>query len=391
MGGVVQVSDVYIQARQPTTPLTPDSMGCVAVNPTDRLVATRAALEGCPGMALYLEGQAEVEDIRITGVRWTTATGSPEPGIAAVLAAYAAADVSVERADIDGETCASLVAQSGAHLAIADLTTRPLLEDLPCITHDLAAVSGATMRVDRAVLTREGASPLLATGPMSELDANDVTILDAARSSTFPHPRALSAEAGAVITGARIELHRSRGLGVFAGNGGRLTLEDLLGRDGELTDAGPISGGVLASMDGEVEISRGRIVDFPQLGVVAVSRGRVSLHEVEITGATALDCDPAGDAPCIPGGIGLAAYRQGVVEATRFALHGHGLVAAQVREGGGMTLEHGVISDTPIGVNVDDSMVLRALATGVRFVAVGTRMDSTELPIPDLSVSPIGL
>ncbi len=197
--------------------------------------------------------------------------------------------------------------------------------------------------------------------------------------------RGIDVQPGGVLELERALIERSHDVGLFVSNDCTATLLDVTVRGTFSNDADGSSGSGITIRERAAVTGRRLLVeDNREVGIVTYG-GAVDIEDVVIRGTRATSCTTEG---CPTAGIGLGAYRSATVSARRFLIDGNALAGVQVAEGGGLDLERGTVSGSPIGASlqVRDYDISR-LSDRVRYEDNGTNLDSTSLPVPQPSAT----
>jgi hypothetical protein len=225
----------------------------------------------------------------------------------------------------------------------------------------------------------------------------DLTVLD-----TVPQPGDSTGGRGISITeAAEAEIHRvllerncEIALAIHT-PGTRATITDLVARDSISRLGDERQGrGIEVALQAVVDIDRVLLERNREASVIAGGVGTI----LTMSNVTVLDTLESGCAtsscPSDGGGTGIVAIGGASIEVTAFLVDGGALCGVQVACGasadgepfdvhGSLDLHHGVVSNNPIGANVqDDGFDIERLMDGVAYVDNDRNLDSTFLPVP---------
>lgn len=254
----------------------------------------------------------------------------------------------------------------------------------------LQVALGAQVLVERAVFERNRDLAVAVAHTDTILTMRDVVIQDTLPSAVGDvNGRGLQASEGAQVTLERARLARNRDLALLAGHGGTsvtlrdVTIEDTLHRQSD----GLFGRGLGAQAGAQVTVERAVIERSRELAVYASQPGTlVTMTDVVVRDTLERTCSRA-DCPESGGGVGIGAYDEAAVTATRFVVAGHALAGVQLARAGVMDLHGGEIARNPIGANVQtEGFDLTRLTDGVVYRDNGVNLDASMQYVPDPAV-----
>lgn len=322
------------------------------------------------GIGLYLEGGPRVEG---------SAVVVEECRMAGIYANGASTALSLE---------ASVVRDVLAQESDGEMGTGVQLQD------------GVEADLRQVVVQRATGGGIAVVTEGTTLDAMDLVVLDTAPAEADGlWGYGLVAQDGAVVEVERGLVARAHQTGVCSSRHGALVrLVDVEVRETLSVPGGSTPGlrgrGLEAILGGRLEVLRGLVAGNREVAVAAIGEGvELLLEDVAIADTAAAACEEticAGRG----GGIGLGAYSEAHVRATRFLVTRAERVGLQLAHGSGgggtMDLSEGEVSHCPIGANVQtEGFDVARLTDRVRFVDNGRDLDSVELPVPGVE-SPFG-
>ena len=355
-----------------------------------QLEAKRLLLEGnITGiLASQRSSRVAIEDAVI---REASVEATPdEPGRAMQLQGGAQATAQrllIERA----RGAAIIVAEAESRIDAADVQVFDTIE-----TYDgqgrgfmgpgLVAQLGGTVVMERAILARNGVFGVVATGPGSSIDLDDVRIV-----ATQPSRNSLArgyAGVGLFVTDAatatlrRAEIDDNSEAGVVVASGRLSMLHASVRRTSSRQADGLFGRGVVAFGGADLVLERCLIDDNHEIGLSATDEGtRVTGSETMITDTFSRRC--AGE-DCTAAGIGIGVYLGARLALRGFALHRSDQCGLQIAFGGEVDLDGGEVADNAIGVCLqEDDYDLNRLIRGVRYRRNGVNIQATRLPIPE--------
>jgi hypothetical protein len=393
----------------------------VIVQDASNVVAERVLVEdsrdfGVRGTAGAGEGPPTLTLSDLT-VRGTTARGDGENGNGAIAAN--GATMTLSRALFDGNHEVGVLAYSQAGetrtvLRASDLTIKNTLPNSIDGTSGLglAAVNGVDVTVERALVEGNRFAGMVAYRS-GEAESPTLDVTAALVRGTLPQESDKSLGLGiAALEGAHASITRSvmednRAFGIFADSEdaawpSALALTDVVIRNTqESANRLRFGWGMGVQGGSEANVLRALLEDNVQLGVAVFNPNtRVTLSHVVIRGTRRASCGsvPFGEpGSCVPldapwatsygGGVGLGVYEFGWVEMDHVEVTGSPLCGIQVSTGGAAKASQGEIHGNVIGLNVQDEAFDPALLINdtVRWYDNGTNVDSHTLPIPSVA------
>ncbi len=205
--------------------------------------------------------------------------------------------------------------------------------------------------------------------------------------------RGLNVQEDAEVSAHRLLLANNSEIGLAVLGGGQADVEDVtvLGATEGFADALGAAG-VIANQGGRLDGTRIIVRGTRVVGVAAGNDAHISFAEALIEDARAKACEP----PCTPEyGIGVGGYLGGSVALDGFAIRAAELCGVQIALDGMVSLRDGEVTNNAIGACLQvDGYDVDQLQDGVRYLANLQNLDTTMLPIPDLTgieaAAPIG-
>jgi len=306
-----------------------DVVVSIVENDPDVYVGSSGAAATFERLAVAGDGTVLLLDTTTLTLRDSAIRGTPtrETTFSSSMVAFDASRIVLERTSLDRIWgFAAAAAQVGSELVATDVVIRGTADG--AIEHGFELGEGASGTFNRVFVGGARAIGVLATDEGTTLIAEDLVVQDTRPSAGGLLGRALQIQIGAHFIGRRVHVAGSHEVAVVAGAGDARI---------ELVDA---------------------IIELTQ------ERG----------------CAAAG---CAAAGIGLGAYVSGQISIDRFRIAGNALAGVQLALEGEIDMRDGVVSDNPVGVNVQiPDYDISRLTERVVFRDNGINLDSDELPLP---------
>ncbi len=260
---------------------------------------------------------------------------------------------------------------------------------------------GAVLDVSRVLLERNRSVGVLAVDADTTLTMSDVVIRDTQSQSDGFGGIGLELHSGARGDVSRALFERNREIGVVGAHESTVvTLVDTVVRDTGALPSAMGSHGVEVNRGAHMDVSRAVFVRNRGIGVFAMHAGtQVAMLDVVIRETGTRECGHER-CPDFAGGEGVGVYAGAYVAMTRFLVDlsahagvqlAHGGywdetdVMRRYEYGGTMDLHEGVISNNPIGANVQTvGFDINRLMDRVLFTDNNRNLDMSELPVPDM-------
>jgi hypothetical protein len=333
-----------------------------------------------------------------------------------------------------------------AGLTIDDVGTIVRMEDsvvrdvLPhrsgALGRGLSFQTGSRGELSRVVIEGVRELGVISSGDGTAVDVSDSYVRDTLPEEDGSYGRGLTAQRGGALTVRRSRISGTREAALVFSEGGEIVLEDLVVHDTLAQEIDDLYGFAVASHESPVEARRvavatsryvgvnldgaGVVAAFEDLSILStrssladgrfgrglnvqggadlsVTRARVVANrdvgvaafeatarfvDLIVEGTEAREC---AETTCtdFPAGVGIGVYRGADVDVESFVVDGSALVGVQVAEAGELDLVRGVISDNPIGANVQiPGYDLDRLSEEVAYRDNGTNLDAMDLPVP---------
>lgn len=252
----------------------------------------------------------------------------------------------------------------------------------------VATVEGASASICRAVIEGCAFAGLAVNGEGSSLEAEDVTLRDNAGPGAYVFESAAATIGRAVVEESGI-------VGVVVESGATADLEDLTVRATRTLSVGDeVHGtygrGVDAIGGARVTMRRALLDGNHEVSLYAAAEGSLEGSDVTILGTLPRECG----APCEGRelGVGVCAILDARVALERFEVSHNAVCGILIATGAEVDLRSGLVSDNPIGVNVQvEGYDLDRLMDDVTYEDNDLRLDSTfglVPPTPELPFEP---
>jgi hypothetical protein len=332
------------------------------------------------------QAQLRLEDVHILDTR--SASGSFGRG----LSAQTGAKVTLRRVAIEDATADGIFAvRRGASVTGTDVTIRRTRAaragPLVGIGMGIHVQSGAFVDLKRVeVVESVGFGVVLvydgSRGRLRDLVVRDTRSWERPALGDSLWGRGIDLQSGAHLTLERAIVSNNRDVGIGLSEDCELVLADVVVRDTQ--DEGVLGHGGRGLAVYYPSVVRGARVLLErnkEAGLVAFAAGtQIELTDLEIRDTMEATCVATG---CPAGGIGLGAYEESDVSIRRFIIADSALLGVQVAELGGLDLESGTVSGSPVGASVDVAGYdIGRLSNDVRYENNGTNLDSAALPVP---------
>jgi len=350
------------------------------------LTLTRVKLDDNADTGASVSGPGIELDLSDVSVSNTRALTSGQAG--GGLAAQGGAILSGVRVSLANNARTGVVVEgSGTALDLADLVvsdTQPSSGSGPS-GEGMKVVGGEAQIKNGSFLRNAAAGVWAAQG--ANVDLTDV-VLDETQAPSGGSGVGIDV-IGATLTGQRLTLSKSHGLGLSASLGAQVTIQDVSISG---TQAAAIAGrGVEVSSGSKVELNRVTIAGTPDYAVLAAgpdaqtpgllaqfpqsaalpAQTSLALYDLSVH-------DVAG---------GLAALPGAALDLDTFDIRGSQVVGMQLVEGATLTAVGGNITGNPVGVNVQGGTSIDLSKAFDKVVVSGNQVDrgTKELPVPALS------
>jgi len=352
-----------------------------------QLELRRAVLERQRDVGLFVGdpgSSAVLEDVLVRDTDSIRASGQDGMGLAVTGGAVA----SGSRLWVHASRHAGLYGREDSSMTLSDVVvtdTRGLASD-ETSGAGLDAHGGPSVDLRRAVLSGSRLVGILAGAGGSSLHLEDLVVRDTVgQEADGAFGRGLSIQPGAVVSGSRILVERSREIGLFvAGPDATVSLDDLAVRDTGGDIFGLLGRGLSVQVGATVEVTGALFDRNREVSVLAGGdMARVSLRETVVRSTLPRECvlDRCAGAGI---GNGFGAYLTGRIEAVDFVLEGSALCGVHVAMDGEMDLADGEVWGSPIGACVQvDGYDVDRLRAGVRYRDNDSNLMATSLPVPD--------
>lgn len=335
-----------------------------------------------PGSQLTGSGLAFTGEVR-TSVRSSSATTLVRDSVAAVggidpdvYVGNNGDDTTFERMAVVGDGTILGLAESSLTIRDSSIVGTPT--PISSLSSSIIGFSGTRVSIERTSIRRTWSVATAAAEPGSLLSLTDVVIRAEAEGAIHD---ALELGEGARGELTRVHIEGVRAVGVLATDEGTsVTADDLTVVDTQADAAGVYGRALQIQTSASFTGRRVRVVGSHEVAVVASTDATLTVEDLALTETAGRGCTDAG---CESGGIGMGAYLRGHITATRFQLGANDLAGGQLALDGELDLQDGVVSDNPVGVNIQvpDYDVTR-LTEGVHFRDNGINLDADELPLP---------
>jgi hypothetical protein len=329
---------------------------------------------GSDGLAVYQSGAELVAtDVVVTGTSPTN-----QDSFAIMVRGGQA-----ELVRVMGEGNATGVgADSGSALTATDLVIRDSTGQIDGRSgYGLEVVHG---ELTRAAFLRNRNFGLANAGREGSLRAVDITVRGTrAELASGEAGYGVGAAFGVHLELLRVESVGNEMSGIFASNEAWVTGSDVR-VEGTLPQAatGQRGDGIHVQVDSRAELSRLAVNGNHSYGVV-VAFGSTGRFEDLLVGDTREQACAVDSCAGLAGGFGIAAI-EGSLSADRFRVEQSALCGIQVAEEGELDLHHGVVSNNPIGANVQaEGYDLARLQDDVFYLDNERNFDSQDLPLPE--------
>lgn len=260
-----------------------------------------------------------------------------------------------------------IVALEESHVTLADVVARA------SGTYDGVACVGGAMALQRVAAT--------ASRPFSFFDGCVGTAVDlTARGGAEILPNgdgAIAALRGAVLTLERAVIEDSASDGLRSTSGGTIVATDVTVRDLVGVELGPV--GLLCAAGSTLDVERARVERITGVGVGAIAGATLRVTELHVGLITDRDC--GGGVRC--DGYGAGSGLASALEINRFRIVDNAVAGVILGPISDLDLDTGFIGNNPVGVNIQDPEFDPGRVE-VDVVYAGNRidLDYSDLPIP---------
>ena len=256
----------------------------------------------------------------------------------------------------------------------------------------------ASASLERVAFERNTAIGVAADNSGTTLMLTDVVVRDTqAQDSDLAMGSGIGVHDGAAVSVERALIEHNRYLGAYAGGAGTsLTLTDVIVCDtASRASDGKYGRGLDVEDGAQVEATRAIFQRNRGSGVAAFLEGTlVRMLSVTITETQEYEC---ASGPCAGygAGTGIGSYAGAQVEVDGFAISQSALCGIQLAHGadehgvrhavgGTIDLHNGVVSNNPIGVNIQtEDFDINRLMDGVLYIDNEIKLDTMDRPVPD--------
>ncbi len=333
-GGAVTVtgSRVVIRGTLPRVGVNDLGEGLL-VNGGAQVDLSWVAVEACRTTAVDVYGagtRVRLSDSVVRGTLSQLNTGAFGEG----LFVHKQGRIEGVRIAIERNTLAAVSAENGGQLSLTDAVLSDTAIGDPTLDSGFGALitSGGVVDLHRVLILRPLAAGVLLVDDGSALDVTDLVVRDTLGQTGRPGAFGIQVSGVAGFKALRLGLERTRGIGLAAGKGAVIGLEDVTARDTEAlpSDAG-FGSGFSADLGSKWTVTRARVEDTQCIGIQIKGAG---------TSVDFFDATVRGTRACSGGigGQGLAIFTAATASMTR-ALFENNRSTAIVATGMGTRLE----------------------------------------------------
>ncbi len=301
------------------------------------------------------------------------------------------AEATITRSRFDDNQAISVATQNeGTQVALTDVVIRDTGPN-PADGEAGAGLdlqSGVAVVARRVFIARSTFQGIRLTGILSELDAEDLTVVE-----TRTHSVMGIGGFGLLVFGSHVGVRRSRmsrnhavhvlitaeGTGDFED----LTLTEGLGQDAD----GLMGAGLMTYEGGRATIARARLTDLKAVGLWSTTGGDITGTDIEVSGVVPAECvvDTCADNP---GGFGAVGTLMANLSLSRFVVSDTELCGLSVGETSTLTVADGWVRHSAIGINLQNpSIDLAEIQREVAFTDNVQNLDTSVLTPPSSSVT----
>jgi hypothetical protein len=363
-GVAVSVVTSTVEVRSIRFHDIPDT--AIHVTNSSELMGGAIAVTGRLGSAVRSSGTTRLSDIVV-------AASGEDPE---VYVGSLGDDTVLERLAVMGDGTMQLL--QGSSLTLRDSTLIGPPAQVAAFSSSILAFQGSHLTLERTSHRRVWTFAMAAAEAETTLVATDVVIRGEAEDAVYD---AVEVGEGAHASLTRVQVEGVRSFGVLATDPGTIvTAEDLAIHDTR-PDTSSVYGRAIQVQSGATMSGRRvRVVGNHEAAIVASVEASVTLEDLLVEDTMEQSCSGAG---CVAGGIGMGVYLGGHITARNFRISNGALAGAQIALDGELDLSAGVVSDNPVGINIQvPDYDLNRLTDEVRFIDNGINLDSRELPLP---------
>ena len=307
------------------------------------------------------------------------------------------ARITMERVLVEQSREIGVIVLRAATLTLTDVVVRDTLprEMDDMFGRGINSQSGSHVDGTRVLIARSREVGLF----LSETTGSwtDLTIVDTTpRESDLDSGRGAQISDQCVVVIDRIALERNTDIGIMlADPGTRASISDLIVRDTHCEPTNERFGhGMQVAMGAEATVERALFQDNMEASVLVGGSGALLTMSHATIERTLEACCAATTCIDEGGGMGLVTIGGGEADVTRFVVTDNALCGVSLAHGadstgtpftvaGVMDLHTGIVSNQPIGANVQaEGFDFDRLTDGVLYFDNGTNLDTSVLPVP---------
>jgi hypothetical protein len=247
-------------------------------------------------------------------------------------------------------------------------------------------LSRGSATIERLVAEDNAPSTVTVSAPMGELVLRDSLVLTSRPDSLGRFGRAVEISAGARATLERVALADHHDVAILVrGPSSSLDASDLLVVD-TLSEvrSGTFGRAIHVQSGASAVVRRAHLAQNREVAASASGAGSTLALEDAVIVETLPRACAATSCPSTGAGIGVAAIDGAMASVTRFDISRHALAGVQLASGGTVDLSYGLVSENPVGVNVQtEPFDATRLSDHVTYRDNGQNLDASRLTVPD--------
>jgi len=347
------------------------------------LELTRALVDGAMSSGVFVQGEASAQlvDVVVRNIRTMGTRGQGAFGVGVQSASRA----DVERLYVSATEASGIVAIGfRTELVGSDIIVDAVGGTMVAgLTGTGILVDTASMNIERALVRDARNAGVTVSGLDGQGTFSDLTVMETRPESGLGYGGVgLDVVVGGVVAVARAHFVDNQDAGVLvSGPTSSAALSDIVVTETRPDDDGRYGRGLSAQAGATLDAERIVVTDNIEVGVFVHGEGPgVTLRDAVI-GRTAVS-EVSGAA------MGLVAVEMGQVDIERFLIEDNALAGIQIATGGRIRARVGVVSGSPIGVNVQTPGIdPNDLSDRVLYIDNDQNLDASELPVPGASVA----
>ncbi len=363
-----------------------EDTGVAAINleAGSHATATRVAALRAHGFAIYVRNSELTMSQAIVAGLEPNEVGLSYGGVVV----FGESDVTLSRTFVTDNRGRGIAAAMGGHLRLTDTVLCGSSGAGGQRDEGLLVGSGASVVAERVAIERFSHAGIIVDSAESSLELTDAHVSDLVAATGTDYGWGLATQAGAHATIRRARFERISSVGLAALQESTVDVTDLLVREvGNVPSVVSAGAALISGQQSIIAGERIEIANIEGIGVSAGDGGRVQLTEISIDRVVPLACvrEACSGASY---GTGAAAFYDADIEVSRFRIGAASLCGVQIAGDAALRLTQGRIEGNPIGACVQVAGYdYEKLTREVVYANNVINLDATDLPVPRVAAT----